>query len=447
MDFAFSEDQLAIKDNVAKLCAQFDDKYWLKKDKEGGFPEDFYQAMADAGWLGIAMPEAYGGAGLGITEAALVMQTVAESGAALQGASAIHLNVFGPNPIVVFGTEEQKQRILPDIIAGKVKGCFAVTEPDAGLNTTALETRAERQGNGYVVHGKKTWTTTAQVADKMLLIARTTPKDKCKRSTDGLSLFYTDFDRSKIEVREIEKMGRKAVDTNQIFIDGLKVPLEDRIGEEGKGFHYLLHGLNPERGRGDRHRQGGPRPRHAICQGAHRVRPADRQEPGDPASAGRELDAARGRQSPDLQGGLALRQRQGMRRGSQLGQVSRRADGLRGLRARHPDPRRLRLRQGIPCRALPARGHDRPHRAGQRAAHPVLCGRAGAGPAQELLGISGLSPAPAPDGSRALKKDSVRGRELHPVLVEKTPKNRAQPCPTAWRSICTRNWRNLEVLP
>ena len=285
--------------------------------------------MADAGWLGIAMPEEYGGAGLGITEAAIMMQTVAESGAALQGASAIHLNVFGPNPIVVFGTEEQKKRILPDIIKGKVKGCFAVTEPDAGLNTTALDTKAERDGNGYIVHGKKTFTTTASVADKMLLIARTTPKDKCKRPTDGLSLFYTDFDRSKIEVTEIDKMGRKAIDTNQVFIDGLKVPLEDRIGEEGKGFHYLLHGLNPERvliaaeaiGIGKAALAQGD----AIRQGAHRVRPADRQEPGDPASAGRELDAARGRQPADLQGGLAVRQRQGVRRGGQLGQVSRRA--------------------------------------------------------------------------------------------------------------------------
>src|SRR6476661_852110 len=228
MDFAFTEDQLAIKDSVGKLCAEFDGRYWLKKDKEGGFPEDFYRAVADAGWLGIAMPEEYGGAGLGITEAAIMMQAVAESGAALQGASAIHLNVFGPNPIVVFGTEEQKKRILPDIIKGKVKGCFAVTEPDAGLNTTMLDTKAS-------------------VADKMLLIARTTPKDKCKKPTDGLSLFYTDFDRSRIEVTEIDKMGRKAIDTNQVFIDGLKVPLEDRIGEEGKGFRYLLHGLNPER--------------------------------------------------------------------------------------------------------------------------------------------------------------------------------------------------------
>jgi acyl-CoA dehydrogenase len=227
-----------------------------------------------------------------------MMQAVAESGAALQGASAVHLNVFGPNPIVVFGTEEQKKRILPDIIKGKVKGCFAVTEPDAGLNTTALETKAERDGNGYVVHGKKTWTTTAQVADKMLLIARTTPKDKCKRPTDGLSLFYTDLDRSKIEVREIEKMGRKAIDTNQLFIDGLKVPVEDRIGEEGKGFHYILHGMNPERiliaaeaiGIGQ---AALARPRQ-VRQGAHRVRPPDRPEPGDPAPAGRELDGTRG---------------------------------------------------------------------------------------------------------------------------------------------------------
>jgi acyl-CoA dehydrogenase len=247
MDYAFTDQQEQIRENVARLCSQFDDAYWLKKDKLGGFPNEFYSAMADAGWLGIAMPEEFGGAGLGITEAALVMQTVAQAGGAMQAASAIHLNIFGPNPIVVFGTQEQKQRMLPPIIQGKIKGCFAVTEPNAGLNTTALTTRAERSGNGYVVHGHKVWTSTGQVADKMLLIARTTPADQCKRPTEGLSLFYTDFDRKFIEVREIEKMGRKAVDSNQVFIDGLKVPLEDRIGEEGKGFQYLLHGLNPER--------------------------------------------------------------------------------------------------------------------------------------------------------------------------------------------------------
>src|SRR6478736_7402111 len=214
MALGLMTEQRELREAVARLCARFGDDYWLKKDEEGGFPHEFHRAMAEAGWLGIAMPEAYGGSGLGITEAAVLMQAVAESGAALQGASAIHLNIFGPNPIVVFGTEEQKKRILPDIIKGKVKGCFAVTEPDAGLNTTALDTKAERDGNGYVVHGKKTFTSTAQVADKMLLIARTTPKDQCRRATDGLSLFYTDFDRSRIEVREIDKMGRKSVDTN-----------------------------------------------------------------------------------------------------------------------------------------------------------------------------------------------------------------------------------------
>ena len=247
MDFAFSEDQLAIKDSVGKLCAQFDGKYWLKKDKEGGFPEDFYRAVADAGWLGIAMPEEYGGAGLGITEAAIMMQAVAESGAALQGASAIHLNVFGPNPIVVFGTDEQKQRILPDIIKGKVKGCFAVTEPDAGLDTTRLKTRALRQGNGYAIHGQKIWISTAQVADRVLLLARTTPLEEVRKPAEGLSLFYATLDRKYVEARVIDKMGRKAVDSNQLFFDGLPVPPEDRIGDEGKGFHYILHGMNPER--------------------------------------------------------------------------------------------------------------------------------------------------------------------------------------------------------
>jgi acyl-CoA dehydrogenase len=247
MQFARTEQQDAIADAVGKVCSRFDDAYWLKKDKDGGYPNEFYAAMADAGWLGIAMPEEYGGSGLGVTEAAIMMQTVANAGGGFSAASAIHLNIFGPNPIVVFGDDEQKKRMLPDIIKGKVKGCFAVTEPNAGLNTTSLETKAELSGNGYVVSGRKVWTTTAQVADKMLLIARTTPREKCKKATEGLSLFYTDFDRKFIEVREIEKMGRKAVDSNQVFIDGLKVPLEDRIGEEGKGFQYLLHGLNPER--------------------------------------------------------------------------------------------------------------------------------------------------------------------------------------------------------
>ncbi len=247
MDFALNDDQMAIRSAVEEICAAFGDDYWLKKDKEGGFPEDFYSAMAKAGWLGVAMPEAYGGAGLGITEAALMMETVSASGAGMSGASTIHMNVFGLHPVVVYGSEEQKKRWLPPIINGEKKACFGVTEPNTGLNTLKLKTMAVRKGDHYVVNGQKIWISTAQVAHKILLLARTTPIEEVKSPMHGLSLFYTDLDRTKIEVREIEKLGRKAVDSNQLFIDGLEIPIEDRIGEEGRGFEYILHGLNPER--------------------------------------------------------------------------------------------------------------------------------------------------------------------------------------------------------
>jgi len=247
MSFELTAEQAEIREQILKLCAAFGDEYWLRKDREGTFPEEFHAAMARGGWLGIAMPEQHGGGGLGITEAAVMMQAVAESGACMTGASAIHMNIFGLNPVVVFGTGEQKRRALPPLIAGTDKPCFAVTEPDVGLNTTQIKTRAERQGDRYVVRGQKMWISTAQVANKMLLLARTTPLDAVKRKTDGLSLFYTDIDRARVEIRLIEKMGRHAVDSNMVFFDGLEVPIEDRIGEEGKGFHYILHGMNPER--------------------------------------------------------------------------------------------------------------------------------------------------------------------------------------------------------
>ncbi|WP_213956842.1 acyl-CoA dehydrogenase family protein [Variovorax sp. dw_954] len=247
MDFAFTDDQLAIRSAVEEVCSPFDDEYWLRKDREGGFPEDFYTAMAAAGWLGIAMPTEYGGAGLGISEAALMMETVSATGAGMAGASSIHMNVFGLHPVVVHASDAQKQRWLPPIIDGRNKACFGVTEPNTGLNTLKLKTMAVRQGDRYVVNGQKVWISTAQVAHKIMLLARTTPIDQVKSPAQGLSLFYTDLDRSKIEVREIEKMGRKAVDSNQLFIDGLEIPVEDRIGEEGRGFEYILHGLNPER--------------------------------------------------------------------------------------------------------------------------------------------------------------------------------------------------------
>ena len=247
MDFSLTPDQQAIKDAIAKLCARFDAQYWLERDRDGGFPEDFYRAVAETGWLGIAMPQAYGGAGLGITDAALMMQAVAESGAGFSGASALHMNIFGLNPVVVFGNDEQKQRWLPALIRGEQKACFAVTEPDAGLNTAKVATTARREGSRYVLRGRKIWISTAQVADKMLILARTAAAQTGGKPTDGLSLFYTNLDRRYVEVREIEKMGRSAVDSNMLFIEELPVPAQDRIGEDGKGFDCILHGLNPER--------------------------------------------------------------------------------------------------------------------------------------------------------------------------------------------------------
>ncbi|MGU3663622.1 acyl-CoA dehydrogenase family protein [Methylobacterium sp. A49B] len=247
MDFALSEQQDAIRAAILGLCAGFDDAYWTERDRQGGFPTEFHAALARDGWLGICIPEAYGGSGLGITEAAIMMGAIAESGAGMSGASAVHMNIFGLNPVVVFGTEEQKRRMLPPLIAGDDKACFAVTEPDTGLDTTRLKTRAERRGDRYVVNGQKVWISTAQVADRMLLLARTTPIEQTRRPADGLSLFYCRIDRDRVEAREIEKMGRKCVDTNQVFFDDFEIPVEDRIGEEGKGFAYILHGMNAER--------------------------------------------------------------------------------------------------------------------------------------------------------------------------------------------------------
>jgi acyl-CoA dehydrogenase len=247
MEFALSATQLSVRDAVARICARFGDDYWLARDRDGGFPFDFHQALASGGWLGICIPEDYGGSGLGLAEAAVMMQAIAQSGAAMAGASAVHMNIFGLNPVVRFGSDAQKRRMLPPLVAGREKACFAVTEPNAGLDTGAIETRAVRRGDRYVLHGAKVWTSTAQVAEKILILARTTPREDAARRTDGLSLFYTTLDRRRIEVREIEKMGRKAVDSNQLFIDALDVPEEDRIGEEGRGFQYIIHGINPER--------------------------------------------------------------------------------------------------------------------------------------------------------------------------------------------------------
>jgi len=247
MSIDFTDEQRQIQENVERLCADFGDEYWLERDNDGRFPEDFCQMIADQGYMGIAIPEEYGGSGLGITEAAILMQAISGSGAGNGGVSSVSLGIFGLNPVVKYGTHEQKARMLPPVISRQDIACFGVTESNTGLDTTRLKTKAVRKGDHYVVHGQKTWMSTAQVANKVLLIARTADEGETARPMDGLTLFYTDLDRSKVEIREIEKMGRKCVDSNQVFIDGLEIPVENRIGDEGKGFRYLLDGINPER--------------------------------------------------------------------------------------------------------------------------------------------------------------------------------------------------------
>lgn len=245
--FWVTDEQQAIRDGVLRLCERFDAEYWRRTDETGEFPEAFVAAMAEAGWLGAAMPVELGGSGLGLTEAAIAMQAVAESGAGFSGASALHLNIFGPLPLAKFGTDDQKRKLIPRLISGQDRMCFGVTEPDAGLDTTRVATRAVRSNDGYVISGRKMWTTMAQRATKMLIVARTTPREEVKKPHEGISLFYVDFDRERIHARPIPKMGRKAIESNAVFIDDLHVPADALVGEEGQGFRYLLEGLNPER--------------------------------------------------------------------------------------------------------------------------------------------------------------------------------------------------------
>jgi acyl-CoA dehydrogenase len=247
MDFELTVAQQEIVRQVRTLCERFPDDYWRQKDAAREFPHDFYQAVADAGYLGVAIPEQYGGSGLGITEAALVMREIAASGGAMNAASSVHLSIFGVSPLVFHGTEEQKRRYLPDVVSGKLHVAFAVTEPDAGNDITHIKTAARRDGDFYRINGRKVFTTKAKEARKMLLLTRTTPYEQAAKKTDGMSLFFADMDRASVETRELEKLGRHAVDTNLLFIDNLKVPASDLVGAEGRGFHCLLDGLNPER--------------------------------------------------------------------------------------------------------------------------------------------------------------------------------------------------------
>lgn len=247
-DKDLTESQRSVREAVGRICSTFDDAYWLDCDTAHRFPHELHAKLAADGWLGICSPAAYGGAEMGIADAAVMMQTIAESGAGMTGASSVHMNIFGLEPVVKHGTAEQKQRWLTPLIAGKERACFAVTEPTTGLDTLRLQTRAERDANGdYRVSGSKIWISTAQVADKMLLLARTTPLDRVKKPSEGLSLFYTTLDRSKVQVSEIAKMGRHAVDTNSVYFDDFHIPAEDRIGREGDGFRLIMLGMNAER--------------------------------------------------------------------------------------------------------------------------------------------------------------------------------------------------------
>jgi len=242
-----SDRRQQIFDAVQSLCARFDDAYWRKKEREHAFPFEFHRAFAEGGWLGITMPKEFGGSGLGVSDAALMMQIVGNSAGAISACSSIHINLFGPHPIVKHGTPQQKLKFIPPLIKGDHRVAFGVTEPDAGLDTSNISTTARRVGDRYVISGQKMWTTTAQEANKILLLVRTTPKDQCVKPMDGLTLFYCDLDRRRIEVKAIDKMGRNAVDSNMVFIDNLEVDLESRIGDEGDGFRLLLDSLNPER--------------------------------------------------------------------------------------------------------------------------------------------------------------------------------------------------------
>jgi acyl-CoA dehydrogenase len=247
MDFALTEDQQTIKEAVAELASKFDNQYWMDKDSNHEFPTEFYQAFADGGWLGITSPEEYGGHGFGITEASLLLEEVAASGGGMNAASSMHLSIFGMHPVIVHGSEEMKRETLPRIVSGDLHVCFGVTEPGAGLDTTRITTFAKRDGDDYIVNGRKVWISKAMESEKILLLTRTSKFEDSDKKTDGLTLFLTDLDRDHVDIRPIRKMGRNAVTSNELFIDNLRIPAAHRIGEEGKGFKYILDGLNPER--------------------------------------------------------------------------------------------------------------------------------------------------------------------------------------------------------
>jgi acyl-CoA dehydrogenase len=247
VDFEESETHLSIREGVRRVCSKFPDAYWRDLDERHEFPWAFYEAMAEGGWIGIALPEELGGGGQGITEASIVLEEVAASGAAMNGCSAIHTSMFGINPVVKHGSEELRQATIPEVVAGRLHVAFGVTEPDAGTDTTKISTRARLDGDRYIVRGRKVWMTKAAYCQKTLLLVRTTPVEEVQRKTDGLSLLLADLQDPAVTINPISKLGRNAVVSCEVLFDDLEVPVGQRVGEEGKGFTYLLDGLNPER--------------------------------------------------------------------------------------------------------------------------------------------------------------------------------------------------------
>ena len=247
MDFETTEEHQLIRDAIGKICADFPDEYWSKCDNGHLFPWDFYNALAEAGWIGIAIPEQYGGSGRGITEASIVLEEVAASGAAMNGASSIHLSIFGMHPVVKYGSEDMKQKYLPRVAAGDLHVAFGVTEPDAGTDTSSIKTTARLDGDQYLVKGRKVWTTKALDSERVLLLVRTESREAVAKRTEGMTLLLAELQRPEVTISPIDKVGRNAVASCEVVYDDLPVHQTDRVGEEGKGFRYLLDGLNAER--------------------------------------------------------------------------------------------------------------------------------------------------------------------------------------------------------
>ena len=237
----FSQEQLEVREAVSKICKEFPDSYWAEHDESGEYPHELHAALARHGWIGIALPEEYGGAGLGISEATMMLQTISQSGAGIAGAQSVHANVYATQSIAKFATVDQRKRMLPKIISGESRVCFGVTEPNTGLETLKLRTRAVLDGDEYSISGQKIWISSAQVASKMILLARTTALEDVRKPSEGLSLFFIDFDchAAGLELRKIKKMGARAVDANEVFFDNYRVPSDSLIGEEGQGFKIV----------------------------------------------------------------------------------------------------------------------------------------------------------------------------------------------------------------